>query len=71
MAVITRIDSRSQKNQSIQVQDLLGNVLCTIEAAPCKGDLDAEKFRHEANLRIEASDRVRIVKSNGAILGRK
>lgn len=71
MSLITRIDARSRSNSSLQIQDLDGNVLCEISAAPSKGQNNMEKFRNEAHLKISASDAVRIVKSNGTVLGKR
>lgn len=70
MAVLTRIDARSQKNNSLQVQDLDGNILCVVEAVSNTCG-DSSKAAHEANLRIHTSDKVVIVKGNGAILRKK
>lgn len=72
MAVVTRIDARSRRNNSIQVQDLDGNILCTIEAI--KNDNpegDVHNLRNELNLRFQTSDKVKLVKSNGVVLRKK
>lgn len=60
MSVITRIDSRSKTNNGFQVRDLNGNVLVWVEA-----------LSPETQLRIGTSDKVVVVKSNGAELTRK
>ena len=70
MAVITRIDARSCKNNSLQIQDLEGNILCTIEAFS-NIEVDKGKLGHEATLRIHTSSNVQIVKSNGVVLRKK
>jgi hypothetical protein len=70
MAVITRIDARSRQNNSIQIQDLDGNILCTIEAVS-NLESTSDKARHEANLRLHASSNVQIVKGNGVVLRKK
>lgn len=71
MSVITRIDARSSKNNSIQVQDLDGNILLVIEAMPNPNEGSQENLRNELNLRIQTSDKVKLVKSNGAVLRKK
>lgn len=71
MAVTTRIDARSQHNNSIQIQDLNGNILATIEVVPSDQDAGRDKLRNEANLRLQTSDNVRIVKSTGVVLRKK
>lgn len=63
MAVITRIDARSRRNNSLQIRDLEGNVLCVIEAV--------EGENPSANLRVHTSDSIEIVKSNGVVLRKK
>ena len=70
MAVITRIDARSRQNNSIQIQDLDGNILCTIEAVS-NPEADASKACHEANLRLHTSSNIQIVKGNGVVLRKK
>ena len=70
MAVITRIDARSRCNNSIQVQDLDGNILCVIEAVSNPG-VDPAKAVHEANLRFQTADGIKLVKGNGAVLRKK
>lgn len=70
MAVITRIDARSRKNNSLQIQDLEGNILCTIEAVSNTG-VDKGKLGHEATLRLHTSSNVQIVKGNGVVLRKK
>lgn len=71
MAVLTRIDARSVKNNAIQVKDLDGNILCTIEAMPTERSDNAEAMRNEVNLRLCASDKVVFVKSNGKVLRKR
>lgn len=71
MAVNTRIDARSRKNNSFQIQTLDGEVLCTIEAVPNSNDGSEDKFRNEINLRIHTSDKIQLVKSNGVVLRKK
>ena len=70
MAVITRIDARSRKNSSLQIQDLEGNILCTIEAVS-NTEVDKGKSGHEATLRLHTSSNVQIVKGNGVVLRKK
>ena len=70
MAVITRLDARSRKNNSLQIQDLDGNILCVVEAVSTVEN-DCVKLKHESNLRIHTSDNIQVVKGNGTILGRK
>lgn len=67
MAVTTRIDARSKKNNSFQIQDLDGNILCTIEAIQSSSP-DSGKHAFESNLRIHTSDKIQIVKGNGTTL---
>lgn len=71
MAVTTRIDARSQRNNSIQLQDGQGNILAVIEVVPSEPGAGIDKLRNEANLRLQTSDGVRIVKASGAILRKK
>lgn len=70
MAVMTRIDARSQRNNSIQIQDLDGNILCVVEAVRNNNPegTSIENLRNQVGLRIQTSDSVRIVKSNGVVL---
>ena len=70
MAVMTRIDARSQRNNSIQIQDLDGNILCVVEAVRNNNPegTSTENLRNQVGLRIQTSDSVRIVKSNGVVL---
>lgn len=70
MAVITRLDARSRKNNSLQIQDLDGNILCVVEAVSTV-ESDCVKLKHESNLRIHTSDNIQIVKGNGTILRKK
>ena len=61
MSVVTRIDSRSENNNSFQIRNAVsGKVLAVVETL-CP----------ETRLRIGTGDDVVIVKSNGAILKRK
>ena len=72
MSVITRIDARSKKNNSLQIQDLDGNILCTIEAVRNDNpDDSSQNLRNEMNLRVQTSDKVNLVKSNGVVLRKK
>lgn len=70
MAVITRLDARSRKNNSLQIQDLDGNILCVVEAVSTV-ESDCVKLKHESNLRLHTSDKIQIVKGNGTILRKK
>lgn len=60
MSVVTRIDSRSKKNNKLVIQHSDGTVLATIEALSI-----------ETTLRVGTADDVVVVKSNGAVLERK
>lgn len=60
MSVVTRIDSRSKKNNSLQLRTRDGKLLAVIEA-----------LSPETLLRVGTSDDVVVVKSNGAVLERK
>lgn len=72
MAVTTRIDARSQRNNSIQIQDKNGNILATIEVVGNSDkDADIAKLRNEANLRLQTADGVQIVKASGVVLRKK
>lgn len=72
MAVTTRIDARSQRNNSIQIQGKDGKILATIEVVGNSDkDADIAKLRNEANLRIQTADDVQIVKASGVVLRKK
>lgn len=72
MAVTTRIDARSQRNNSIQIQDKSGNILAAIEVVSNTGkDVGIAKLRNEANLRIQTADDIKIVKASGVVLRKK
>lgn len=71
MSVMTRIDARSQNNNSIQVHDSDGNILAVIEAVKSVEESNIPKLRNEANLRVTTADGIKIVKGNGAILRKK
>lgn len=72
MAVTTRIDARSQRNNSIQIQDKSGNILAVIEVVGnTDKDVDIAKLRNEANLRIQTADDIKIVKASGVVLRKK
>lgn len=72
MAVITRIDARSQKNNSLQLKDAAGNILATIEVvANHDKDVSADKLRNEANLRLHTAGGIQIVKATGVVLRKK
>lgn len=71
MAVTTRIDARSQRNNSIQIQDANGNILATIEVVASDKSAGIEKMRNEANLRLQTADGVKLVKATGAVLRKK
>lgn len=70
MAVATRLDARSQRNNSLTLKDEEGNTLAVIEVVSSKSE-GVDKLRNEANLRIHTADDVRVVKSNGAVLRKK
>lgn len=72
MAVTTRIDARSQRNNSIQIQDKSGNILAVIEVVGnTDKDVGIAKLRNEANLRIQTADDIKIVKASGVVLRKK
>lgn len=71
MAVITRIDSRSAKNNSVQLRNEAGEIIAIIEVVPSADGTDIAKMRNESNLRISAANGVEIVKGNGASLRKK
>ena len=72
MAVTTRIDARSQRNNSIQIQDKSGNILAVIEVVgKTDKDVGIAKLRNEANLRIQTADDIKIVKASGVVLRKK
>lgn len=72
MAVNTRIDARAKNNNSIMLVDANGAILATIEVNPNrKEDIQIETLRNEANLRIQTSDKVTVVKGNGVVLRKK
>ena len=72
MAVTTRIDARSQRNNSIQIQDKDGKILVTIEVVGNSDkDADIAKLRNEANLRIQTAGDIQIVKASGVVLRKK
>ena len=54
MALVTRLDSRSEKNKSFQIKDADGNEVATISAANSKVELS-----------IETKDGAYITKPNG------
>lgn len=61
MSVVTRLDSRSKKNNSFHVVDAIsGKLLVVVQAVG-----------NETQLSISSDDSVKIVKSNGAVLQRK
>ncbi|AWN08631.1 hypothetical protein HOT32_gp48 [Erwinia phage Faunus] len=72
MAVVTRIDARSKRNNSLQICDANGVILCSIEAVKNTnvGTSD-ETLRNEVTIRIHTADDVQIVKGNGAVLRKK
>lgn len=72
MAVQTRLDARSKRNNSVLIYDKNGALLCSIEAVSNKdAEGDIGKLANEVNLRITTSDDVQIVKSNGVVLRKK
>lgn len=72
MAVTTRIDARSQRNNSIQIQDKSGNILAVIEVVGnTDKDVGIAKLRNETNLRIQTADDIKIVKASGVVLRKK
>lgn len=71
MAVITRIDARSQHNNSFHIQDVFGNIIATIEVIPIESGSNILKLCNEANLRIHTADDIRVVKQSGAVLRKK
>lgn len=72
MAVTTRIDARSQRNNSIQIQDKGGNILAVIEVVGnTDKDVGITKLRNEANLRIQTAYDIKIVKASGVVLRKK
>lgn len=71
MSVITRIDARSQSNNSIQIHDKDGEIIAVIEAVKSTEEKKVSKLRNESNLRITTADGIKIVKGNGAILRKK
>ncbi|QHJ79820.1 MAG: hypothetical protein [Caudoviricetes sp.] len=60
MSVVTRIDSRSDNNKSLQLQDADGNIIAVIRALTPSSQYELTTHRD-----------VVIVKSNGAVLKRK
>lgn len=71
MSVITRIDARSQSNNSIQIHDKDGEIIAVIEAVKSTEEKKVSKLRNESNLRITTADGIKIVKGNGAILRKR
>ncbi|QFG06674.1 hypothetical protein HWC59_gp63 [Proteus phage Myduc] len=70
MAVVTRIDARSEQNNSLKFLDDNGEVLAEITVVASNYSCNSEKARNEANLQITSSSAVTIVKGNGKILGK-
>lgn len=72
MAVVTRIDARSKRNNSLQITDVNGNILCSIEAVKNTNVATTdETLRNEVTIRIHTADGIQIVKGNGAVLRKK
>lgn len=61
MSVVTRLDSRSTKNNSFHIVDAESGKLLVVVQAVGK----------ETQLAITSDDSVRVVKSNGTVLKRK
>lgn len=70
MAVSTRLDARSQRNNSLTLKNEAGDVLAVIEVVGSMSEGE-EKLRNEANLRIHTKGDIRVVKANGAVLRKK
>lgn len=68
MAVHTRIDARSPKNNSFDiVKD--GVVICSIRAQSIKStETSVEKMRHSVNLAVELSPGTELHKQNGVVI---
>lgn len=71
MALVTRIDARSEQNNSLKFLNDDGEVIAEIVVIPSNYASNSEKARNEANLQITSTSAVTIVKGNGKILGSK
>lgn len=60
MSVVTRIDSRSENNSSIQLLDANGNILAIVKA-----------LSPSCHCEITSRSDIKVVKENGAVLKRK